>query len=254
MILNVNHYNFFILKDVEAARLQFLERFEKYEKQVLGTVLIAKEGVNFSLAGPKSLNWDVDLLAWLQSIGADDFNFKKSYSAAVPFRFLKVKIKNEIVSMGTPDLNVPQLTGHHMPSAEWKKMLESPEEWLILDTRNDFEYEMGTFENAQKINMQQFRQFVSIADQWESTVPKDQKIAMFCTGGIRCEKASAYLRKKGFEKVHQLEGGILRYLEEQGGAGWKGQCFIFDDRVSVDPELNPEIDMDRTENEHPRRK
>lgn len=225
MILNVSHYSFFTIHDPVSARLDLIRRFEGLK--VVGTVLLAREGVNLNLAGEDE-TFKGELEAWLRSIGCSKFDFKLSYSSGLTFKRLKIKVKKEIITMGVEDLDVQAQAAPHISPEEFKELIESPDEsTLILDTRNDFEVGYGTFKGAQPAGMQSFRDFTQVAEK----LPKDKKIVMFCTGGVRCEKASAYLRDKGFSEVRQLEGGILRYLEKQGFAGFNGGCFVFDERV-----------------------
>lgn len=225
MILNVSHYSFFNIQDPGAARLDLMRRFEKM--RVVGTVLLAPEGVNLNLAS-EDQSFKTELESWLASIGCTKFDFKLSYSSALTFKRLKIKVKKEIITMGVENLDVHAKAAPHISPAEFKELLVSGDKsTLILDTRNDFEVGYGTFQGAQPAGMRSFRDFTQVAEK----LPKDKKIVMFCTGGVRCEKASAYLRDKGFSEVRQLEGGILRYLESQGFEGFNGGCFVFDERV-----------------------
>jgi len=229
MILNVSHYSFFDVKSPNEARARLFEIIGT--ETIRGTVLIAREGVNLNLAGEEKLLKKITT-EWLREIGCIEFAYKLSYSEELTFKRLKIKVKKEIITMGLPDLNVCELKAPHIAPGEFKKILKSPEpDTLILDTRNDFEVELGTFEGAKAAGMQSFRDFTKVADE----LPRDKKIIMFCTGGVRCEKASALLRKKGFQHVFQLEGGILRYIEQEGYSHFKGECFVFDDRRSVGP-------------------
>ena len=226
MVLNLAHYSFFTIPDPEAARQSLQNRLEG--SGILGTVLIAREGVNMNLAGrPELLRSHIS--QWLAELGCKELTFKESFSTFAPFRHLKVKVKAEIVTMGDSSLDVTKWTAPHMSPSDFANLLENPGDAVILDTRNDFEADLGSFKGAKKLGMKSFREFPKIAESF----PKDKPIVMFCTGGIRCEKASAYLRSRGFDKVFQLGGGILKYLEEQGDRHFDGECFVFDERFSV---------------------
>ncbi len=228
MILNLSHYAFFPIADLAQARKFFEERFHGH--QVLGTLLMAPEGVNFNLASSEGEFLVEQCKKWLEDLGAPEAEFKLSYSEKMTFRRLRIKLKKEIITMGVENLEVEKLRAPHMAPQEFKRLLEEqPEHTLILDTRNDFEVEYGTFKGAQAAGMSSFRDFPNLA----KSLPKDKAIVMFCTGGVRCEKASAYLRKEGFPKVYQLEGGILRYLEKEGFSHFDGECFVFDQRISI---------------------
>lgn len=233
MFVNLSFYSFFSIEDLPFVRESFLKIFEGYD--IRGIVLAAAEGVNINLALADEAVLIEKTRTWLQGIACPEaqagaLTFKLSYSEKVTFRRLRIKLKKEIITMGIADLPVAELRGPHMKAQDFKKLLEDPKaDALILDTRNDFEVEYGTFKKAQAAGMRSFRDFPRIAQE----LPKDKPIVMFCTGGVRCEKASAYLRKNGFEQVYQLEGGILRYLEEEGFSHFEGECFVFDDRVAL---------------------
>jgi UPF0176 protein len=236
---NYSYYSFFRIEDPEAAKAQLEPKLLAAEAK--GTVLIAHEGVNLNVAGLEDRVCEI-LTAWLQGLSAPD-KFadvvKTSYSEKIPFRRLKVRIKKELCALGFPELDVPAHRAGYISAQEFRQLLESPrEDVLILDNRNNFEYSMGTFRGAQPANTRRFRRFAEEAEK----LPKDKEVVMFCTGGIRCEKAGAYLVSQGFHRVRQLHGGILKYFEEEGGAHFEGRCFVFDDRESVDGELAPQID------------
>lgn len=202
---------------------------------ILGTFLLATEGINATIAGTAE-NIDSTLSFLRSYANFSGLECTYSYSDFMPFRKLKVRIKAEIVTLGMSDLNLdPQhQCGMHVAPEAWDALISDPEV-LLIDTRNIYEIEFGTFKNAANPNTESFGEFPQYVQ--ENLDPKQhKKIAMFCTGGIRCEKASAYLLAQGFENVYQLEGGILKYLEtvapEEGL--WEGKCFIFDERVVVD--------------------
>jgi UPF0176 protein len=198
-----------------------------------GTILIAHEGINATVSGSHDA---IDAL--LERLRADrrfaSLPVKLSSATAHPFQRLKVKIKPEIVTFGVPDLLPGDATGHLVDPKDWNALISDPDV-IVVDTRNDYEVEIGTFEGARNPRTRtfgEFRDYVAINLACHPT----KKIAMFCTGGIRCEKASAYLLSKGFENVYQLSGGILNYLEHVAPeeSRWRGECFVFDERVALE--------------------
>jgi UPF0176 protein len=199
---------------------------------VRGTLLLAHEGINGTISGSRE---GVDtVINWLNSDDRlDPIETKESYTTESPFKRTKVKLKKEIVTMGIEDIDPNQTVGTYVKPKDWNKLISDPEVTLV-DTRNEYEYEIGTFENALNPHTNSFREFPQYVK--ENLDPlKNKKVAMFCTGGIRCEKSTAYLKEQGFEEVYHLKGGILKYLEEvpQEETMWKGECFVFDDRVAV---------------------
>jgi len=216
--------------DIIRGRLQVL-----CEKEgLLGTILIAEEGVNGTLAGSSEsvrnvFNWLNDTLAVAEPI---DGRWTEAEEA--PFRRMRVKVKKEIVTLGRPDVRPDKLTGTHVDAKEWNALIADPNT-LIIDTRNQYEYEVGTFEKAIDPKTDSFREFPDYAERLAAD-NTDRPVAMFCTGGIRCEKATALMLELGFDDVYQLNGGILKYLEDVDDADsrWEGECFVFDTRVAVD--------------------
>ncbi len=162
--------------------------------------------------------------------------FKESESEGIPFRRFLVKVKKEIISMGRPDVRPAEFTAPYIEPADLKKWYDEKKEFVIIDTRNRYETRVGTFDNAIDLDLQRFRDFPAkvqeMPQEW-----RQKPVVTFCTGGIRCEKAAAVLAKEGFENVYQLKDGILGYFEEVGGDYWDGECFVFDDRIGVDPNL-----------------
>ncbi|WP_435980616.1 oxygen-dependent tRNA uridine(34) hydroxylase TrhO [Psychrobacter sp. DM4] len=219
--------------------------FEQYRELILnimldndvkGTLLIAAEGINGTISGSRQgIDTVLDYLRSIEAIGT--FTFKESYTHEQPFYRTKVKLKKEIVTMGIEDIDPMQSVGRYVKPADWNALISDPEVTLI-DTRNDYEVQIGTFKNAVNPHTDTFREFPEyVAKELDPT--KHKKVAMFCTGGIRCEKSTAYLREQGFDEVYHLEGGILKYLEEvpQEQSMWEGDCFVFDNRVSVNHDL-----------------
>ena len=202
--------------------------------RLLGTILVAPEGFNGSVTGEEeailaAFNWIENELSLAEPIEArwNDVN-------EPPFRRMRVRLKKEIVTLGRPDIRPDQRTGKHVGVADWNRLLLDPDT-VVIDTRNHYEYEVGTFRQAVDPETDSFREFPDYAKQLAET-GTDRKLAMFCTGGIRCEKATALMLELGFSDVYQLEGGILRYLEEVSDEDnlWAGECFVFDTRVAVD--------------------
>ena len=200
-----------------------------------GTILLAHEGINFFLAGSQS---SVD--SFIEYLEQDErltnIPIKVSYSDYQPFRRMNVRLKKEIISLGLPHIKPAVLTGEEITPMDLKQLLDTGEEVVILDTRNEYECRIGTFENALELDIRSFRDFPKAVEEMSEEL-KDKPIVMFCTGGIRCEKASVVMMDAGFTNVKQLKGGVLGYFEEVGGDHWKGDCFVFDRRVAVNHAL-----------------
>ncbi|MEO3413448.1 rhodanese-related sulfurtransferase [Roseovarius sp. CAU 1744] len=201
-------------------------------EDIRGILLLAQEGVNGTIAGPRA---GIDrVLAYLRTLpGCADLEHKESTADAQPFGRLRVRLKKEIVTMGQPDVDPLAGTGHYVDPADWNALIASPDV-AVIDTRNDYEVAIGTFQGAIDPETASFRDF---PDWWEANKERfhNKRIAMFCTGGIRCEKSTNFLLGQGVEDVYHLKGGILKYLEEvpQTESTWEGECFVFDGRVSV---------------------
>ena len=228
--VNLSFYSFFNVPNPQQAADELQDLL--LPMGVLGSIILAHEGINLYLAHFDSAFVEV-LRTWLKANGSPDEDFKISYSVKQPFGRFKIKLKKEICTLGVDGVNVVESRSSHISADEFEKVLENPGDTIILDTRNEFEIAMGTFEGAIPAKTNIFRQFPEAV----KDLPKDKPIVMFCTGGIRCEKASAYLSEQGFSQVRQLKGGILRYLEEKGGKHFRGHCFVFDERVAVDGNL-----------------
>lgn len=228
-------YKFVALENFEDLRQPLLDTM--VANQVRGTLLLALEGINGTIAGPRA---GIDaVLAWLKSDERlSDVSYKESYTDEAPFKRSKVKLKKEIVTMGVEGIDPRHVVGTYVKPKDWNALISDPEVFVV-DTRNDYEVQIGTFKNAVDPNTKTFREFPAWTK--ENMDPsKHKKVAMFCTGGIRCEKSTAYMKEQGFEEVYHLEGGILKYLEEVPSSDtmWEGECFVFDDRVTVDHDLN----------------
>lgn len=223
-------YHFTRFDDPAALRPELLALCEAQE--VKGTLLLAREGINGTIAGPRA---GIDaVLAHLRGLpGCTDLEWKESTARSAPFGKLKVRLKREIVTMGQPDVDPMQGTGHYVAPADWNALIEQPDV-AVIDTRNDYEVAIGTFDGAVDPRTASFGEF---PEWWEKNRDRfaGKKIAMFCTGGIRCEKSTNYLLGQGVEEVFHLKGGILKYLEDvpQEQSRWQGDCFVFDNRVSV---------------------
>ena len=206
------------------------------DNQVYGTLLLASEGINGTISGTRA---SIDtVLHWLaQQPGLDNIDTKESYDDNIPFYRTKVKLKKEIVTMGVEGIDPNQVVGTYVKPADWNALISDPDV-LVVDTRNNYEVEIGTFKDAVNPNTTSFREFPAWATA-NIESDKTKKIAMFCTGGIRCEKSTAYMKEQGFDEVYHLEGGILKYLEEvpKEQTLWQGECFVFDNRVAVDHDL-----------------
>ncbi|WP_243367813.1 rhodanese-related sulfurtransferase [Microvirga solisilvae] len=206
------------------------------ELGVKGTLLLAQEGINGTVAGTEK---GIDALIAELRQGVlfrgrlDNLELKFSNASEMPFGKMKVRLKKEIVTLGDPQTDPTKKVGTYVSAAEWNKLIESPDV-ILLDTRNDFEVEMGTFEGAIDPRIKKFSEFKEfVASELNPT--KHKRVAMFCTGGIRCEKASSFMLSQGFEEVYHLKGGILQYLEDvpEEESRWNGGCFVFDERVSL---------------------
>ena len=233
-VVNIAGYKFEPL--VDPIDLVSLYQQKCDELELKGTMLISKNGINFSLAGTQKATDTI--IAFLE----EDNRFlniplKVTYSNTQPFRRMKVRFKKEIISLGRMDINPRELTGERISPQDLKNLLDNKEDVLVLDTRNEYETRVGKFENAIDLNLDTFRDFPKAIESLPEEY-KDKQIVMYCTGGIRCEKASAVMMKAGFVDVKQLEGGVLDYFKETGGAYWEGDCFVFDERVALDTELN----------------
>ncbi|GGW33457.1 UPF0176 protein [Gemmobacter lanyuensis] len=205
---------------------------------VRGSLLLATEGINGTIAGDRA---GIDaMLAHIRALpGCADLEHKESWSEAMPFGRMKVKLKREIVTMGQPDIDPRARVGHYLTPQEWNDLLAQPDV-AVIDTRNDYEVEIGTFRGAIDPGTRSFREF---PQWWEDNKDRfhNKRVAMFCTGGIRCEKSTNYLLQQGVSEVYHLKGGILKYLEEmpQDQSLWDGECYVFDQRVSVGHGLVP---------------
>ncbi len=241
--LTAAFYKFVELADYEQRKPALLAYCEA--QGVKGMVLLAREGINATISGPEQ-----GVRAVLSHLRRDskftDLQHKESWSARAPFYRMKVRLKKEIVTLGVPGISPTKMAGTYVPPQEWNALIADPDV-VVVDTRNDYEVDLGTFAGALNPHIRTFAEL----PQWIASAPalhaengKRPKVAMFCTGGIRCEKSTAYLRAQGFDEVYHLEGGILKYLEviPPHDSTWSGSCFVFDERVSVGHGLAPGSD------------
>lgn len=227
-------YHFATLEDYQELRQPLYDFM--LSNEIRGTLLLAKEGINGTVAGTQS---SIDKLhAWLRTDERlKDLRSKESFDDVMPFYRTCVKLKKEIVTMGVQGIDPNHIVGTYVKPEDWNDLISDPEVMLV-DTRNDYEVAIGTFKNAIDPKTETFRQFPDYVKN-NMNPKKHKKIAMFCTGGIRCEKSTAYLKEQGFEEVYHLQGGILKYLETvpEAESMWQGECFVFDNRVSVNHKL-----------------
>ena len=239
-MLNIAGYRFVQVDDPQALRELLLAQAR--ESGLRGTVLVAHEGINFCLAGVET-----GVRGFLAQLHADTrfagLEVKESWSEAQPFGKLLVKVKREIIRMNHPAIQPAQGRAPAVDAKTAQRWLEQGHDdegrpVVTLDTRNDFEVDHGTFEGAVDWRLKKFSDFPAALDAHKAQL-EGKTVVSFCTGGIRCEKAAIYMREAGLDHVWQLDGGILKYFEETGGAHFKGNCFVFDERRSLDPELSP---------------
>lgn len=205
---------------------------------VYGTILLAEEGINSTIAGTQE-GMDNVLESLSDDPRFDDLTVKYSYANFIPFQKTKVRLKQEIVRLKIDGLDPNKRVGTYVDPDEWNQLISDPDV-VVIDTRNDYEFKIGTFQNAINPLTDSFNELPEYVDK-NLDPTKHKKVAMFCTGGIRCEKATGMMLERGFENVYHLNGGILRYLElmETDESLWEGECFVFDDRISVDHDLVP---------------
>ncbi|MEM8594311.1 MAG: rhodanese-related sulfurtransferase [Pseudomonadota bacterium] len=227
-------YRFVRLDNYTELKQPFLDCLLQHN--VKGTILLAHEGINGTISG---LPDDMDaVLSWIKSEPRlSDLSHKESYADNIPFHRSKVKLKKEIVTMGVENIDPTCVVGTYVKPSDWNSIISDPDV-TVIDTRNEYEFNIGSFKNAINPHTKSFREFPQYV---EDNLHKDKniKVAMFCTGGIRCEKSTAYLKEQGFDEVYHLEGGILKYLEDvpKEESLWEGECFVFDNRVAVDHDL-----------------
>ncbi len=238
-VTNIAGYQFIEIADVEFIHNQLQSVCS--QTHLKGSIFISKEGINLSLAGsPRDIEFVLDFLH--SSCRFSNLLINTTYSDEIPFKRLLIKIRDELVPTSEDD--APTINAHtinkpsYITSDELKQWLDDGYKFTLLDTRNSFEYELGSFDNAKHLGLKQFRQLQKAKNQLKQ-IPKDKPIITFCTGGIRCEKAAPFIQQQGFNQVYQLKGGILNYLNKYNDQHWHGDCFVFDDRISLNKELKP---------------
>jgi len=223
-------YRFLLLNNLEELQSNLLNLC--HNQKIKGTILIAQEGINANIVGEKeSINIVISQIK--KELNCLDLQIKYAIVYSLPFERMKVKIKPEIITFGIPEANPNKQVGTYIKPKDWNNLISQPDVKLV-DTRNEYEYEIGTFKGAENPHIDSFKEF---NDYLENNLnpEKDQKVALFCTGGIRCEKVTSLMLSKGFKEVYHLEGGILKYLEEvpPEESLWEGECFVFDERIAV---------------------
>jgi len=232
-IINIAAYRFVTLTDLPELRVQLKEKCLTLDLK--GTILLAPEGINLFLAGTREhISEFIEFLT--QDERFTEMEFKESPSSHRPFNRMLVKLKKEIISMGMPEISPSTNPAPSVPAKMLKSWLDEGREVVLLDTRNEYEVRLGTFNNAHTLDIDTFRAFPEEIEKLDPAL-KEKTIVAFCTGGIRCEKAAPVLLNAGFKEVYQLAGGILKYFEEVGEEHYNGDCFVFDRRVAVNPKL-----------------
>ena len=239
MIVNIAGYRFIDINNPGEMKIKFLDKC--LELELKGTIYFSDNGINFFIAGTKDM---IDKYMYFMELDERlvGIPLKTSYTGYQPFRRMIVKKKKEIIALGLDEVKPAEYTSPSINPKELKKWLDEERDILLLDTRNDYELRIGTFERAIDLDIKTFREFPAAVEKLD--VDKTKTVVMFCTGGIRCEKASVVMENQGWDNVLQLEGGVLNYFEEVGGEYWNGDCFVFDQRVALNPELKEtEIEM-----------
>jgi UPF0176 protein len=244
LIRIITFYEFRDIAQDDLAALKIKIRARMHELGIKGTIILAREGFNSTVSGlSDSLE---QFISELEEIFDTKLNVKESFHKQWPFRRAEVKVKPEIVTL-KKRVEIGLGKGTHVSASKWNEII-SDEETVVLDTRNDYEFQTGTFERAINPQTKHFSELPEFVEK-NLDPSRHKKVAMFCTGGIRCEKFAPYLKQLGFENVYQLEGGILKYLEEtdENDSLWNGECFVFDSRVSVDSELKKGNSLDHSQ-------
>ncbi len=226
-ILNIAGYKFIELQSLEELQQTLLAQCTNLGLK--GTILLSQEGLNINLAGTED-----SIALFKKELPFKDITFRESTSDILPFKRLKVKIKKEIITMGNPAIRPEKNRAPLISPKELKQWLDNKRDIILLDTRNAFEVEAGKFKDAVHLSLKHFTEFPEAA----KSLPYEKPIVTYCTGGIRCEKGALQLIKDGFKEVYQLEGGILNYFKEVGGAHYEGECFVFDERITLDTQLS----------------
>ena len=234
-IIVTSFYKFVPIDNYHGLQPELLQKCK--DLSLKGTILLAHEGVNGSIAGTAE-----QIKAFYEMFNSYDFlqniTYKENTCANIPFSKMKIKLKKEIVALGQENISMEN-KGEYVKAQDWDQLIDS-DDVVLIDTRNDYEYQIGSFAKAINPNTENFRDFPKWFEENEANF-QGKKIAMFCTGGIRCEKSTAYVKTRGFDEVYHLEGGIINYFEESKNKNnkWHGQCFVFDDRCAIDDNMMP---------------
>lgn len=241
--LNLSGYKFLDLMSEDLNTLTHELKKTGIDKHIKGSIILSHEGINLFIAGKEENVYA--FIECLTSISShfSDIWFKKSFSDQIPFKRFLVKVKNEIITMKINDLNPQKLTAPYLEPEVLQEWYKENKSMVLLDTRNDYEYAEGSFKEAIHLNIKNFSEFPDAINQLPEEY-KNKTLVTFCTGGIRCEKAAAYLLKEGFSNVFQLKGGIIHYFEKCGNDHYQGNCFVFDERNALDHRLLPASSMD----------
>ena len=232
-VINISAYKFVILENLDRLRLTLKEKC--LGLGLKGTILLSPEGINVTLSGSRP---SIDaIVAYFENDSfLQNMPFKESVSDRHPFNRMLVRLKKEVIAFGVEEINPSNYTSPHLNPTVLREWLETGKEVVLLDTRNEYEIKLGTFKNAINPHINTFREFPEAVKKLDPSL-KEKPVVTFCTGGVRCEKAAPYLEKEGFKEVYQIDGGILKYFEQCGGAFWEGDCFVFDHRVALNPSL-----------------
>ena len=232
-ISNITGYKFIKISDKQILKKELVAECNRLALK--GTVLISDKGINFSISGTTK-NIQILIKFLRKDSRFEDIDLKTTFNEYRPFRKMLVRIKKEIISMGIDGIDPSNLTATKIDPIELVEKLDKNNDLILLDIRNEYEVRLGTFENAIDLNLDSFRDFPEQLNNLKNTL-EEKEIIMFCTGGIRCEKASALMIKNGFKNVKQIDGGVINYFIQTGGRHWNGDCFVFDDRVALNKNL-----------------
>ena len=236
IVTHIAGYRFVPVEDTAATLLE-IEGFSR-GLGILGTIFLASEGINISVAGNM-----LAILSFRQRLDQTaqfrDIKFHETYCQKVPYHKLNFKTKKELVPLGVETIQAGESQHQYLSPQKLKQWLDEGRDFNLIDMRNTFEYDIGSFATAQHLNLKKFKTLKQ-RQQEMSQLDKDKPMVTFCTGGIRCEKAGPYMENQGFKQVYQLEGGIIEYLRQTGGTHWQGNCFVFDERITIDSQLRPQ--------------
>lgn len=228
-------YHFFNVENLEGLQKELKDTADRLG--VKGLIILGPEGINSTVSSQSEESLELFKQYILQLVQKTELNFKNSKSEKAPFRRLMIKLREEIVTLGTPELIPNKGKNHHLSPTEWNEVMKNERDYVIIDTRNWYETKIGTFKGAINPKTDKFTEFPEFME--SQNISKEKKVLIFCTGGIRCEKGILELQRQGYDNVFQLDGGILKYLEEYPNDQFEGECFVFDHRVAVDQNMKP---------------